>query len=473
MSTRFIEPAVAHARSSPKRRRQNVKIEEPFSQLDSSPKIDETYRFRQQENMALKQPENSMQINSVVANEACRRVGAFITRDIGFDGISMQAYDVLGDIVSNYFDQLARATHTFAESGRRSKPNLNDVDKAMTEMGITTGALEGYIESFNSKCDAMCKTVNCQGNCNRASYRIFGSKLRASFLPAPTFLIPSSSQISMDENSGDLANNDQNESREEEVTDSKNEFGEYSKDKTSKIGKTKTAKTNRVDGKIKNRNDHKTSDIRPSHIPPHLPPLPSESSYKSVPMVVEVKVEEDPVTQQERKINEIRMMERNLQRLMQVDGQILYYPTTATHPPDSDGIINIPYGIPIINFEINRYKFFVANNRVPIYGPKLMRKRTAEDGDDEFTLSVPIIAPTIAWKGQKTEVQQELSNDETRIFVRAVKKVEEEEVLKRLDKGKGKEVVKEVSPVRRGLKDVEEFEDFDELDDMEFEEIED
>ncbi|CAG8533821.1 7387_t:CDS:2 [Ambispora leptoticha] len=264
--------------------------------------------------------EPNLEINSTVAEQISKKVGAFIVKDLGYESISGQALDALGFLMSAFFETVASTAHNYAELGRRHTPNLNDIEETLNDLAIKTGALEGYMERHNAKCTETCaRNHDNQQECKGAKYKEFSLKLRSSFLPAPSTLIPELPNLVKDE--------------DEEVKPER--YTKNNDRETKKISHNKTI---------------------PNYIPPHLPPFPPKHSYKSTPQVAKI-IEDDQITLRERNIQQVRMMENNLRKLTTMENRMFYYPTMVVADAiGENNLVKLNYSIPIVNFNAYEYQ---------------------------------------------------------------------------------------------------------------------
>ncbi|CAG8445789.1 1910_t:CDS:2 [Ambispora gerdemannii] len=264
------------------------------------------------------QQEPNLEINSTVAEQVSKKVGAFIVKDLGYDSISGQALDAL------VFETIASSTHKYAELGRRHTPNLYDVEETLNGLGIKTEALEEYMVSHNAKCTETCaRNHDRQQECKGAKYKAFSLKLRSAFIPAPSTLIPELPNLVKDDDDDEIKQQEQ-----------------YTKSTVKEAKSKKTPLGKHI----------------PKYIPSHLPAFPPKHSYKSTPKVAKI-IEDDQITRRERNIQQVRMMENNLRKLTTMENRMFYYPTMVIADAiNENNLLRLNYSIPIINFNAYEYQ---------------------------------------------------------------------------------------------------------------------
>ncbi|CAG8504069.1 11786_t:CDS:2 [Diversispora eburnea] len=82
-------------------------------------------------------------VDSKVANEIGKKVGAFFAQEAGFTNVTPTAYEALGNLTKLFLSNLIQTSRAYAELACRAQPNIHDIEKSLKDRNIRTGALEG------------------------------------------------------------------------------------------------------------------------------------------------------------------------------------------------------------------------------------------------------------------------------------------------------------------------------------------
>ncbi|CAG8515751.1 17535_t:CDS:2 [Acaulospora morrowiae] len=225
-------------------------------------------------------------LGSGVANEICKKVGAFLAREAGFTSVTPSAYETLGNLTELFLSNLVQASQSYAELARRAQPNLNDIEKSLKDRNLRTGVLEGFMEKIRGK----------------ENYHDVASKLSSSLRPTPSTIKPESLIFVP-----------------EDIVESEGEFDE-TKNKRQKKSLSYTA--------------------RPSYVPSYLPPFPSKHSYKKTP-VYQKRHDSDPIQLRELSLVQVKLVEKSLQKLTRHnDDRILTHSNIPDSPSTSATVVS-------------------------------------------------------------------------------------------------------------------------------------
>ncbi|KAJ2693439.1 transcription initiation factor TFIID subunit 8, partial [Coemansia spiralis] len=73
-----------------------------------------------------------------------RRVLSVALQTAGFDGASAGALDILCAVGVHYMQNMFSQVHAYAEHATRTRPNMNDVGRALDERQVSVAQLDAY-----------------------------------------------------------------------------------------------------------------------------------------------------------------------------------------------------------------------------------------------------------------------------------------------------------------------------------------
>ncbi|KAF9341101.1 transcription initiation factor TFIID subunit 8 [Linnemannia elongata] len=204
-------------------------------------------------------PQHSM--DSATAEATCKKLVSILALDAGYEGITASALESLTRVFENYTQQMYSIAHSFAELAGRTRPDINDLEQAFSDMGLRTSGLDQYIEHASQS-----KTPLLRGPLQEILAKPERKKEKK------TLLLDS-----------DIEDNSDSDEEEDE------------KPGTAKV----TART---------------------IVPEHLPAFPSKHSYKQTPVFV--KRPTDPQKIRELNAEQSRLVESNLKKLMAAENKV-------------------------------------------------------------------------------------------------------------------------------------------------------
>ncbi|CAG8612073.1 16788_t:CDS:2 [Acaulospora colombiana] len=217
-----------------------------------------------------------------VADDICKKVGAFLAREAGFTSVTPAAYETLGNLAG-----LFKASQAYAELSRRPQPNLNDIEKSLRDRNLRTGALEGFMEKIRGK----------------ENYRNIASKLSSSLRPTSSLVRFEPPMFAP-----------------EDIVESEGENDEP---------KSKRQKRSSL-----------SYPARPSYVPSYLPPFPSKHSYKRTPVYLK-RQDSDPIQLRELSLVQVKLVEKSLQKLTRHnDEQTLIHSNIPDSPSTSSTVVS-------------------------------------------------------------------------------------------------------------------------------------
>ncbi|KAJ2512580.1 transcription initiation factor TFIID subunit 8 [Coemansia sp. RSA 1939] len=81
-----------------------------------------------------------------------KRALSIIVRNSQFDGVSACALDILCNIGVLYMQGMFAQVHAYAEHATRTRPNMNDVGRALEERNVSIPQLSGYLDKELDAC---------------------------------------------------------------------------------------------------------------------------------------------------------------------------------------------------------------------------------------------------------------------------------------------------------------------------------
>ncbi|KAG0380518.1 hypothetical protein BGX24_007713 [Mortierella sp. AD032] len=204
-------------------------------------------------------PQHAM--DSVTAEATCKKLVSILALDAGFEGITASALESLTRVFENYTQQMYSIAHSFAELAGRTRPDINDLEQAFSDMNLKPSSLDTYIKTASQS-----KTPLLRGPLQEILAKPQRKKEKK------TLLLDS-----------DIEDNSDSDDEEEE------------KQGSAKV----TART---------------------AVPDHLPAFPSKHSYKQTPVFV--KRPTDPQKIRELNAEQSRLVESNLKKLMAAENKV-------------------------------------------------------------------------------------------------------------------------------------------------------
>ncbi|KAF9119702.1 hypothetical protein BGW39_000109 [Mortierella sp. 14UC] len=200
-------------------------------------------------------------MDSVTAEATCKKIVSVLALDAGFEGITASALESLTRVFENYTQQMYSIAHSFAELAGRTRPDINDLEQAFSDMNLRSSSLETYIKTASQS-----KTPLLRGPLQEIIAKPQKKKEKK------TLLLDS-----------DIEDNSDSDDEEDE------------KPGSAKV----TART---------------------IVPDHLPAFPSKHSYKQTPVFV--KRPTDPQKIRELNAEQSRLVESNLKKLMAAENKV-------------------------------------------------------------------------------------------------------------------------------------------------------
>ncbi|KAF9083363.1 hypothetical protein BGX23_011552 [Mortierella sp. AD031] len=200
-------------------------------------------------------------MDSVTAEATCKKLVSILALDAGYEGITASALESLTRVFENYTQQMYTIAHSFAELAGRTRPDINDLEQAFSDMNLQPSSLETYIKKASQS-----KTPLLRGPLQEVVAKAQKKKERK------TLLLDS-----------DIEDNSDSDDEDE--------------------GQAGAAKV-----------------TAHTIVPDHLPPFPSKHSYKQTPVFV--KRPTDPQKIREMNAEQSRLVESNLKKLMAAENKV-------------------------------------------------------------------------------------------------------------------------------------------------------
>ncbi|KAJ1728351.1 transcription initiation factor TFIID subunit 8, partial [Coemansia biformis] len=79
-----------------------------------------------------------------------KRVLSILLQTAGFEGASASSLDILCTVGAQYMQNMFAQVHAYAEHASRTRPNMNDVGRALDERRVSVAQLDAYYRSESS-----------------------------------------------------------------------------------------------------------------------------------------------------------------------------------------------------------------------------------------------------------------------------------------------------------------------------------